>query len=419
MRKRIGLRDITTLQPGAVLWDSTVTGFGARRQTGESVAYFVFYRTADGRQRWHTIGRHGAPWTPDTARVEARRLLGEVARGDDPAANKREGRKALTVAELCDKYLADATSGTVLTRFGHSKKVSTLATDRGRIARHIKPLIGKLKATAVKGDDIKRLRDAIASGETAANIKTGPRGLARVRGGRGTATRTLRLLGGIFSYAVENKIRSDNPVRGVPKFADGARTRSVTDAEYRALGNGLRKAEAEGMWPATIAAARFLALTGWRSGEALNLRWSETILEQQTAMLGESKTGPSMRAISKQACKVLKGVPRLNDTLVFPSSRGGPIPKLRKYWKRIAELGGLPADISPHVLRHGFASTAASLGLSDTLIAALLGHKGRSITSRYARAADPILIAAADKVATHIAELMGTSVQKHSRRAAA
>ena len=82
-------------------------GFGARRQTGDEVAYVLKSRTAEGRQRWHSIGRHGAPWAPDAAREEARRLLGEVAKGGDPAAEKQAKRKAETVEQLCGAYWAD------------------------------------------------------------------------------------------------------------------------------------------------------------------------------------------------------------------------------------------------------------------------------------------------------------------------
>src|SRR4051794_1204182 len=114
-RKKIGLREVRALQPGQVVWDAAVPGFGARRQRSEAVAYILFYRTAEGRQRWHTIGRHGAPWVPETAREEARRLLGEVVQGTDPAAEKKAKRKAATVTELCDLYLADAQAGRLLT----------------------------------------------------------------------------------------------------------------------------------------------------------------------------------------------------------------------------------------------------------------------------------------------------------------
>src|SRR5215472_2957749 len=171
-RKRIGLREVRALGPYQEIWDAAVPGFGARRQKGAAVSYVLMYRTREGRQRRFTIGRHGA-WTPDTAREEARRLLGEVVRGADPAADKREAREAMTVAELCDSYLADAEAGRLLTRRGQSKKPSTLATDRGRVARHIKPLLGRLAAGTVTRRDVERFMHAVAEGETAARIKTG------------------------------------------------------------------------------------------------------------------------------------------------------------------------------------------------------------------------------------------------------
>jgi integrase len=79
----------------------------------------------------------------------------------------------------------------------------------------------------------------------------------------------------------------------------------------------------------------------------------------------------------------------------------------KKFWPRIAKLGKLPADVTPHVLRHSFASLAADLGYSEPTIAALVGHKGHSVTSRYMHAADAVLLAAADAVANRPAELMG------------
>src|SRR6476661_3841431 len=119
--------------------------------------------------------------------------------------------------------------------------------------------------------------------------------MAHVRGGKGTASRTVGLLGAIFTYAVRHRMRSDNPVHGVMRFADGRRERRLSDDEYAALGVALRKGEADGIWPAAVAMARFLALTGWRSGEALGLRWSELDLARRTARLADTKTGQSTR----------------------------------------------------------------------------------------------------------------------------
>src|SRR6516225_10401987 len=115
MKQLIGVREVRALQPGAMVWDAAVTGFVARRQKSEAVTYFVYYRTADGQQRWHKIGRHGAPWTPATGRQEARRILGQVAGGEDPAAERRAAHQAKTVTELCDLYLADVMAGRLLT----------------------------------------------------------------------------------------------------------------------------------------------------------------------------------------------------------------------------------------------------------------------------------------------------------------
>ncbi len=356
---RIGLRGVRKLAPGEIVWDTAIPGFAARRQKGKSVAYVLKYRTAEGRQRWFTIGRHGAPWTPETAREEAKRLLGDVARKSDPAAEKIATRKAATVAELCDRYLADAGAGRLLTRRKASKKPRTLAEDRGRIERHIKPLLGNLAVATVTREDVEGFMHGVAEGKTAVRTKTAKRrGLARVRGGRGTASRTVGLLGAIFTYAIRHRMRTDNPVHGVMRFADGRRERRLSDEEYRALGRALEKASGAQIWPAAVVAVRFLALTGWRSGEALGLGWAEADLARRTVTLGDTKTGRSVRPLSHAACDVLRSLARLNDNaLVFPATRGdGRMAGFAKLWARIAKLGDLPPDITPHVLRHSFAS---------------------------------------------------------------
>jgi integrase len=406
----IGLRDVRALGPDQIIWDSgkgAVAGFGARRRSGTTIVYVVKYRVTGGRQRWQVIGRHGA-LTPDEARVKAKAILGDVADGADPAAEKMAARKAMTVAELCDLYLADAEAGRLLTRHRGAKKASTLATDRGRITRHIKPLLGRFAVAAVDRTDVERFLHGVAEGKTAGCIKTGRYGLARVKGGKGTATRTVGLLGAIFTYAVRQGVRADNPVHGVVRYADGRRERRVSDDEYAALGAALCQGEANGIWPAAIAMARFLALTGWRSGEAQALRWSELDLARRTATLTDTKTGRSVRPLSHAACDVLRTMPRLAGERVFPATRGdGPMVGFKKFWPKIAKLGELPADVTPHVLRHSFASLAGDLGYSEPTIAALVGHKGHTITSRYVHSADKVLLAAADDVANRTAELMG------------
>ena len=228
----------------------------------------------------------------------------------------------------------------------------------------------------------------VAVGKTAGKTKTKPRGMAHVRGGKGTASRTVGLLGAIFTYAVRHRMRPDNPVHGVVRPADGRRERRLTDDEYKALGVALRKAEAAHMWPAAIGVARFLVFTGWRSGEALGLRWDEIDLGRRTATLGDTKTGRSVRPLSRAACELLRSLTR-SGGLVFRRRAATAAWQGFRNLAKIARLGGLPADVTPHTLRHSFASLASDLGYSEPTIAALIGHKGHSITSRYVHTADP------------------------------
>jgi integrase len=67
-------------------------------------------------------------------------------------------------------------------------------------------------------------------------------------------------------------MRTDNPAHRVRKFAENRRERRLSDAEYANLATGLRKAEPM-IWPPAVDCLRFLALTGWRSGEAVALHW--------------------------------------------------------------------------------------------------------------------------------------------------
>jgi integrase len=156
-----------------------------------------------------------------------------------------------------------------------------------------------------------------------------------------------------------------------------------------------------------VAAVRFLALTGWRKGEVLKLRWTDLDLARRTATLMDTKTGRSIRPLSHAACDVLRGLDRMGE-LVFPAARGADrMLSWQSIWARVAKNARLPADVSAHVLRHSFGSLAGDLGFTELTIGAILGHKSVSITSRYVHAADAVLLAAADAVAAETAARMG------------
>src|SRR5271166_5096029 len=113
---KISLRTVNAAEPAAdryVLWDSEVKGFGLRvaplsgQAQRAKKTYILKCRLKTGEQRWINIGAHGSPWTPEQARQEAIRLLRDVASGLDPVAQRQVAKRMLTVAQLCDLYLAE------------------------------------------------------------------------------------------------------------------------------------------------------------------------------------------------------------------------------------------------------------------------------------------------------------------------
>jgi Arm DNA-binding domain/Phage integrase, N-terminal SAM-like domain len=181
---KVTKRSVDALIANMAIWDDELPGFGARRRHSGAAYYFLKYRVG-ARQRWHTIGRHGAPWTPEEARKEALRLLGDVVRGNDPGAVRAADRKAATIEELCDVYLAEGVA---------TKKPSTIRNDRSRIECHIKPLLGHRKIREVTRADVERFQRDVAGGRTAGDRKTGYRGRSIVTGGTGAARLSMILL---------------------------------------------------------------------------------------------------------------------------------------------------------------------------------------------------------------------------------
>jgi integrase len=315
------------------LWDTDPRGFGVRIKTTGVATFFVQYTRPDsGRKTRYTLGQYGR-LTLDEARKEARKVLGSVAKGGDPAGERQAQQlqaklTARTVAELCDLYLKDADVGRVTYR-GRPKKASTLAIDRGRVVRHIKPLLGARLVTDITRADVEAFFHAVRQGKTAATIKTGPRGLARVAGGPATAARTVGLLGSLFSYAIRIGLRADNPVAGFERPPARRRDRALNPEEYRKLGAALDDLAAEGARSSAVAAIRTLALTGARRSEILTLKWDQVDTHRQVLRLAETKTGQQLRAIGRAALEAPGRITCAGGQLLRVSGRARARPHCR------------------------------------------------------------------------------------------
>jgi integrase len=370
MRAKISLRAIGAMPPNSIIWDTEIRGLNVRRQFSDVVTYSIVYRTLEGTQRWQRIGRHGV-WSPDLARKQARSVLMARDLGKDPSADKMALRSAPTVDQLCDEYVGDMQSGKVL-----GKKISTIKTDISRITTHIKPALGTRKVASVTQEDVEQFMHSLS---------------------QGSARRITGLLRAIFSYSIKRKLRETNPVHGLDKPTDVKRTRRLSDVEYAQLWSALEKEK-------NVAndVFLFLAISGWRSGEAKNLRFSEVDLERRVAILGDTKTGQSVRPLSSATIEIIKRQPVKNGQFVFEHQHAKPIRNLTTWWNKL----GLDRTITPHVMRHSFASLGADLGLPDHTISGLLGHSGRGITSIYMHLGDKALLDASNLVANETLKLM-------------
>ena len=310
--------------------------------------------------------------------------------------------------ELCTRYLADLQAGLILGKGGRPKKPSTITTDTGRIERHIIPLIGTRRVKDLTKTDINKVLKDIMAGKTRVSVKTKKlRGKAIVRGGAGTATRTVGLLGGILTYAVEAGVIESNPAHGIRKPKDNVRKRRLSEAEYRILGRMLRDAARQEKYTTIVDIVRQIALTGCRRSEMISLKWTEADSEASCLRLEDSKEGESIRPIGLPVVEYLERR-RANDvgTYVFPGQgEDNAFGSFPNHWKHLFEDSPL-SDVTPHVLRHSFASIANDLGFTEVTIAALVGHAKGSVTSKYIHTLDTALIMAADTISGYIQGLL-------------
>ncbi len=382
---RISNRSVGAFKPSErvkLLWDSGLPGFGLKVTPAGGRTYLVQYRVGGrkGRTRRLTIGKHGT-LTPDQARQRAKHVLGEVAAGKDPAEDRTRARQAKTVAELCELYLSKGVA---------KKKAATVAKDRGRIELHVKPLIGRRRARDITQDDIERFMNAIAESF-----------------GKGAASRTVGMLGGIFSFAVRKKLCTQNPVHGVERFPDRKFERFLSDAELARLGETLAAAEQGGVNPYAVAAIRMLMFTGCRKAEVLTLRWNHIDWQHGCLRLPDSKTGAKTVALGAPAVELLHSLPRIDDNpFVFPGTKErAHLVGLQKIWQQLRSRAELPG-VRLHDLRHSFASVGAASGDSLLIIGKLLGHKDAVSTQRYAHLGDDPLRSAANRISRQIAAAM-------------
>jgi integrase len=315
-------------------WDEKLVGFGARRQT-RGTFFYVRFRL-NGAQVVRSIGRNG-PWTCDTARREAQRILGIVATGVDPFAQEKEA-SAERLGAVIDLYL-------------DRKRTQIKPRTFLEVTRYLRQHAAQLHK--VRLGEIDRRKVAVLLGQ----IETASGAVAR--------NRARAALSAFFAWTIAEGLLDVNPVAGTAKANEGgSRERVLTAEELRQLWLGLGN-------DAFGDIVRLLALTGQRRNEIGGLTWSEVDLVRKQINLSASRVKNSREhsvPLSSQAFAVLARQPRRNSTdLVFSGFHwSGDKAALDR------RLGLAPWRL--HDLRRTCATGMAELGILPHVIEAALNH---------------------------------------------
>jgi integrase len=130
--------------------------------------------------------------------------------------------------------------------------------------------------------------------------------------------------------------------------------------------------------------------SGFRSGEAMNLRWEDTIDGKLTLHPGETKNGEAR--FVRQTDRVVGIVDRRSKSRPVGSPRvfwDLTQDSVRHLWDKMRDGLGLADDTQfvPHCLRHTVASRLVQSGKALSFVQRFLGHKSITVTQRYAHLA--------------------------------
>lgn len=348
--------------PGTILRDGTIPGLHAK-VTVTGKRFFLYFRTKGGVERRPKLGEYPV-MTVAQARLVARQMLLEVAKGNDPQADRQAERAAPTVNEVIDQYERE-----------HAPRRKSGAAAVKLLRAHLARKLGGEKVSTIDHSHMHALHASLAKTPILAN-------------------RVLQHSSKLFNLCeIPWKYRTGaqgNPCKGIERYPERKRKRYMTPAEAQAVAERLDHYKAQ--FPAGVAYIYLLILTGTRRGEIWDARWEW--LDGNVLRLPDSKTGAKPVYLPPAAMDVINALPRTDGTI---TGIGPPY----KLWYKVREEAGCP-DLRLHDLRHSFASAALAQGLTLEQIGELLGHASTQTTKRYAHLVETTAHAAAARTATAI-----------------
>jgi integrase len=355
---------VRRLKPKAaayLIWDTHQRGLAIRVQpTGNKSWKCVYSR--HGRPRWLHLGDANAIGLANARTLAAEAMLA-VAKGKDPAAEKRAERGAGTFAELASKYVE---------QYAKKNNKSWPQAD-ALVARHAIPRWGKLQASSITRGDVKQM-------------------MARIEAPI-VANQTLAAVSAIFSWGVKEEIVAANPCKLVDRNATKSRERVLADSEVPQFWSAFDDA---GLIAST--ALKVILLTGQRPGEVTHMRREHIVDGGWWQMPGEptsdgfwpgTKNGASHRVWLPAAVQAL--IAELTDDdaatgtgFVFAGPRGRPVARLDEAMRVICGKLGVERA-TPHDLRRTHGSTITALGEGREAMNRIQNHREGEIADVYDR----------------------------------
>jgi integrase len=338
-------------------WDEELPGFCLRVHPSGRKAFCVRYTGDNGKRRRIHIGRF-PPLSLAEAREHAKVIIGRIARGEDPQAERVADKESITLEELAAEYLEL-----------HAKRKKESWCEDARILRvDLLPAWGNRRAKTIGRREVGELLDGIVD-----------------RGAPIMANRVKALISKMYNFGMGRDLVAFNPCHGVSLPSKPRQRDRVLDAEeiprlWRALGE---------LDPVLAGTYQLRLLTAQRGVEVSRLRWDQLRGSWWTIPSSVTKNGLSHRVpLSAQVQSLLSGLRCLSSdsAWVFPSPVhcGSPLKSFSRASRRLARAAGL-ADFTAHDLRRTAASHMTSLGVPRLVVSKILNHVESGVTSVYDR----------------------------------
>lgn len=334
--------------------DDQLKGF-ALRVTASGIKSFIVEKLINTKVRRITLGRYGV-LTVEQARREAQKLLGKIATGIDPIAEKQSSKaKAITLIEVFDDYIKARKSLKPRTLYDYKNTMRVAFSEWAK-----KPLLSITKDQVVKHHER----------------------LGRERGAA-YANQAMRVLRALFNFAAgqyeDSAGRSlilENPIKRL------SQTRAWYRVERRQT---FIKSHQLADWAKEVLKLQneilrdyllLILFTGLRRQEAAQLQWNQIDLKAKTLTILDTKNRQSHTLpLSDYLHTLLTNRKQISTSdYVFPGSgKDGYIIEPRKQMAKVIEATGIQFTV--HDLRRTFITIAESLDIPAYALKRLLNHK--------------------------------------------